>query len=65
MASRDPEAYVRVIEKYQIREGKGPSRVSDRPEDWSPPRNKEDVKYRPKTWLEFKAGTGKDIQKKA
>ena len=51
---RNPAAYVRVIEKYGIREGKGPSRVTVRPETWSPPRKKEDVHYRPANWLDFK-----------
>jgi small subunit ribosomal protein S15 len=63
MAPRDPEAYVRVIERYEIREGKGPSRVSDRPETWSPPRNKDQVKFRPKNWLEFKKTSSKDVKR--
>jgi len=66
MEARDPEAYVRVVEKYQIREGKGPSRVTVRPEWWSPPRQKEDVKFRPQTWLDFKKATsmeGKAIKR--
>ena len=64
MAPRDPQAYVKVIERYQIREGKGPSRVSDRPETWSPPRKKEDVSFRPKTWLEFKRTSTKEAVKR-
>lgn len=51
---RDPAAYARVVEKYQIREGTGSSRVTVRPETWSPPRRKEDVKFRPANWHEYK-----------
>ena len=61
MEPRDPEAYLRVVEKYSIREGKGPSRVTVRPETWSPPRKKEDVEYRPKNWLDFKKASSDKI----
>jgi len=63
MARTDPKSYVRVIEHYQIREGKGASKVSDRPDYWSPPRQNSFVAYRPKNWLEFKKQTTSTVKK--
>lgn len=57
LESKDPETFVRVVDKYGIREGTGATRVTSRPETWSPPRAKEDVLFRPKTWQEFKQGS--------
>ena len=58
---KDPVAYTRVAEAYQIREGKGSSRATIRPETWSPPRKKEDVQFRPAHWLEFKKAASKTL----
>ncbi|KAH9256958.1 ribosomal protein S15 [Batrachochytrium salamandrivorans] len=54
MAREDPLAYQTVIERYDIREGQGSSRVTDRKETWSQPRKHHVLSFRPKTWVDFK-----------